>query len=92
MRIDETLEVLSKVKNLTLQEFTALLEALQEKVNSSLDFDRIEKEDFFFDVFNDVIGDCKFYQTKRETALAGQSENDVFDRKFGFVRGDTTHD
>jgi hypothetical protein len=92
MRIDAALEALSKVKDLTLDELTILLEAIQEKVNSSQDFDRAEKDEFFFNVLDDVIGDCISYKMQRETALAVQAENDVFDRRFGFVRGDTTHD
>ena len=84
MRIDATLEALSAVKNLTLAELTALLEAANEKLKASLDFDREEKEHFMLD---DTISDCGYYQTRRDIALQRQAENDVFDRKFGFVRG-----
>ena len=87
MRIDTTLETLSAIKNLTLAELTALLEAIAEKAKSSTDFSHLEKADYFFSFLDDVICDCKHYQTEREVSAALQAENAVFDRKFGFVRG-----
>lgn len=92
MRIDATLEALSAVKNLTLDELTALLEAVNEKVNSSKEFSKFERVDYFFNLFDDVILDCKYYQRQREAEAARQAENEILDRKFGFVRGDTTHE
>ena len=92
MRINATLEALSAVKNLTLEELTALLEAVNEKVKSSTDFSQQEKTDFFFNFADDLLEDCKYYKQQREAEAARQAENDVLDRKFGFVRGDTTHD
>ena len=91
MRIDATLEALSAVKNLTLDELTALLEAVNEKVKSSTDFNKYDKE-YLNNVFDDLICDMKADIQHRIGDAAKQAENDVFDRKFGFVRGDTTHD
>ena len=88
-RIDATLEALSAVKDLTLGELTALLEAVNEKVQSSMDFDSDEKELFNFD---DALTDCAWRKQEREAEAARQAENETLDRKFGFVRGDTTHD
>lgn len=92
MRIDATLEALSAVKNLTLEELTALLEAVNEKVKSSTDFSQHEKNAFFFGFADDLIDDCNYYQRQREARAARQAENKVLDRQFGFVRGDTTHE
>ena len=87
MRIDATLEALSAVKNLTLAELTALLEAIAEKAKSSTDFSHLEKTDYFFSFLDDVICDSKYYQIQRDIAVQHDVINGVFDRKFGFVRG-----
>ena len=87
MRIDATLNALSEFRDLTLAELTALLEAVAEKAKSSTDFSHLEKTDYFFSFLDDVICDCKHYQTEREVSEALQAENAVFDRGFGFVRG-----
>lgn len=92
MRINATLEALSAVKNLTLEELTALLEAVNEKVKSSTDFSQIERDALFFSFADDLIDDCNYYQRQRKAEAARQAENEVLDRKFGFARGDTIHD
>ena len=87
MRIDKTLETLSAVKDLTLTELTALLEAIAEKAKSSTDFSHLEKTDYFFSFLDGVIGDSKYYQIQRDIAAQRDVINEVFDRKYGFVRG-----
>ena len=90
MRIDATLEALYKVKNLTLDELTALLEAVNEKVKSSTDFSQQEKTDFFLNFADDLLEDCKYFQQKREAVAARQAADDASDPKFAHY-GDQTY-
>jgi hypothetical protein len=91
MRINDTLEALSEVKDLTLEELTALLEAFDEKAKSTQDLSATEKE-FADGLIVNVITDFKYLSREREAEAARQAENEILDRKFGFVRGDATHD
>lgn len=89
MRINEALEVLSAVKNLTLEELTALLEAVNEKVKSSQDLNDGEKEDFE-GYFDNLLSDCAYMKRVRIDALARELADDASDPKFAHY-GDTTY-
>jgi hypothetical protein len=89
MRIDATLEALYKVKNMTLDELTALFEAVNEKVKSSFDFNTSEKEDFD-GLFDTVLADCRYVKRERDDALARQAADDASDPKFAHY-GDQTY-
>jgi hypothetical protein len=89
MRIDATLEALYKVKNLTLDELTALLEAVNEKVKSSQDLNRGEKEDFD-GYFDNLLSDCAYMKRVRNKYLARQAADYASDPKFAHY-GDQTY-
>lgn len=89
MRINAILEALSAIKNITLEELTALIEAVNEKVKSSFDFDTSEKEDFD-GLFDTVLEDCRYVKRERDDALARQAADDASDPKFAHY-GDTTY-
>ena len=89
MRIDATLEALSAVKNLTLDELTALLEAVNEKIKSSQDLNNGEKEDFD-GYFDNLLSDCAYMKRVRNDALARELADDLSAPKFAHY-GDQTY-
>ena len=89
MRIGNTLEALSAVKNLTLEELTALLEAFDEKAKSTQDLSAAEKE-FADGLIETVIVDFKYLSREREAEAARQAAEDASDPKFAHY-GDQTY-
>lgn len=89
MRINAALDALSAVKNLTLEELTALLEAVNEKVKSSRDFDASEKSDLD-GLFDTMLADCRYVKRERIDALARELADDASDPRFAHY-GDQTY-
>jgi len=86
-RIDKTIESLAAVKNLTASELLAVLQALNEKTKSSQDFAGKDEREYFCEgMFDDQIADVRYYMSLRNEAADCESEDEVFERRFGFLR------
>lgn len=82
-RITPVLDALGAIKNLTIEELLPVLQALDEKTMSSQDYGTQDERVFFRGMFDDAIGDTRYYIGQRN----GRMEAEEADRRHDLENG-----